>query len=647
MSRTLRHPLRLLGALALANPLLAQAPAGRDTARLGVVVVTAPRVPTPLGASPAAVSVLAGDDLRARGIVRLADALREVPGAAVVQNGGLGGQTSLFLRGGESDYTKILVDGVPMNNPGGAFDFAHLNLDDVERIEIVRGPASVVYGSDAVAGVVNVITRRGADTRTRAAFRTGSWGSREADAAASGRARALEWAADAAHRRTDGVLAFNNEYRNTSAGASVGGRGVAGDVRLAARLTDGEYHYPTNGQGVPTDSNQYTTDRRLAVSLDAGRRLGRAEARLTAAATEIDAHARDERDGPTDPDRSRSTSESYRRGLDARVNVDAGRLGILTAGAAFERQQFATEGAGESEFGPYSLDFARHHRVTNGTYAQLAHVGTTLDYTVGARLDHNSVFGRFATARLGAGYRVVGGLRVRASVGNAYKEPNFDEQFETAFSRGNPDLEPERTLTWDAGIEQHVAGSRLVVAATWFDQRFANLVQYGYRQGPDSTDYLNGPEATARGLELELRAPRLAGGFGAAASFTALRTRAERDAGVLFVRGEPLIRRPSRQGSATVSWAREASGAAALTVNAVGRRTDVDYASFPAGRVELPGYATVDLSGEVPITWGAARRPLFTLTARAENLLDARYEAVRYFENPGRRVLFGARIGRD
>src|SRR5881628_2604501 len=134
---------------------------GQDTITLKPVVVTATRVPAPRDAVPAAVTVLTGDALRARGIRTVADALRLVPGAAVMQTGSFGGQTSLFLRGGESDYVKVLVDGVPQNTPGGAYDFANLTTDNVERIEVVRGPASVLYGSDAMTGVVQIFTRDG------------------------------------------------------------------------------------------------------------------------------------------------------------------------------------------------------------------------------------------------------------------------------------------------------------------------------------------------------------------------------------------------------------------------------------------------------------------------------------------------------
>src|SRR6202795_3683608 len=161
----------------------------KDTAQLGTVAVSANKVPRPAATLSQAVTVLLGDDLRARGVTRVTDALREVPGASIVQTGSYGGITSLFLRGGESRYTKVLIDGVPVNAPGGSFDFSHLTTDNIDRIEIVRGPASVLYGADAVSGIVQIFTRRGSgDPRASIGLRVGTYHSLDidGDAARSG-----------------------------------------------------------------------------------------------------------------------------------------------------------------------------------------------------------------------------------------------------------------------------------------------------------------------------------------------------------------------------------------------------------------------------------------------------------------------------
>src|SRR5438046_6721274 len=194
--------------ISVSHDVLAQAP---DTAELGTVVVSASKVPRPANTLSQAVTILSGDDLRARGVTRVSDALREVPGASLVQSGSDGALTSLFLRGGESRYTKVLIDGVPVNAPGGYFDFSHLTTDNIDRIEIVRGPASVLYGADAATGIVQIFTRRGSsEPRASIAARGGTYHSLDVDGDASGSYGPGAFSFGGAHHSTDGILPFNN-----------------------------------------------------------------------------------------------------------------------------------------------------------------------------------------------------------------------------------------------------------------------------------------------------------------------------------------------------------------------------------------------------------------------------------------------------
>src|SRR5882672_5881785 len=221
-------------AAASAFPLLASPTAGaqaKDTVQLGTVVVSASKVPRPAATLSQAVTVLLGDNLRARGVTRVTDALREVPGASIVQTGSFGGITSLFLRGGESRYTKVLIDGVPVNAPGGFFDFSHLTTDNVDRIEIVRGPASVLYGADAVSGIVQIFTRKGGDPRASVGLRGGTYHSLDIDGDAAGSTPLGGFSLGAAHHSTKGILPFNNEYRNgTLSSALTVAEGASGDA---------------------------------------------------------------------------------------------------------------------------------------------------------------------------------------------------------------------------------------------------------------------------------------------------------------------------------------------------------------------------------------------------------------------------------
>jgi len=191
MSRFRRATLALA---LLSDPATLVAQVAGDTTALPEIVVTATRYPVAADSVASTVTVLRGDDLRAQGIRFVADALRQVPGAHVVQSGPFGSTTSLFLRGGESDYVKVLIDGAPVNQPGGFYDFGSLTTDNVERIEVLRGPASVLYGSDAITGVIQIVTRHGGEgTRLSAAGEGGTFGSARLEASALGGSDAVDW----------------------------------------------------------------------------------------------------------------------------------------------------------------------------------------------------------------------------------------------------------------------------------------------------------------------------------------------------------------------------------------------------------------------------------------------------------------------
>jgi vitamin B12 transporter len=379
-------------------------------------------------------------ELRARGITHVLDALRDVPGAALVQNGSFGAATSLFLRGGENKYVQVLVDGVPVNDAGGSFNFANLTTDNVERIEVLRGPASVLYGSDAVTGVVQIFTNRGAPrTRGDLAARGGSFGTREYEGQGSGQARGIGWSAGAQRLGSDGILAFNNRYRNESgSGALRWARDGVGDAALAVRVQRAQYNFPTDGSGVPVDSNAFRREERATVSLDAGRFLRPGvELRTQLGLAGLRSRNDDRRDGPAD---TLGFSQGYlsadgttRRHADVRANWYAAPRTVLTVGGDFRdvgyrmvdttvRRQAATPGR------PFSAS-----RTTRAAYGQLlGDVGGLLTYTAGARYDDNSAFGAFRTARAGLGLNLPSRTTLRASAGNAFREPTMMENFSRA-----------------------------------------------------------------------------------------------------------------------------------------------------------------------------------------------------------------------
>jgi vitamin B12 transporter len=657
---TRAQPCLLTAALLLAPSLLA-AQGQRDTVELEELVVTADRAPTPLARVVSPTTVITGEELRAQGVYFIQDALRQVPGAAVVSTGSYGGTTSLFLRGGESDYTKVLIDGVAVNAAGGAFNFGTLSTDNVDRIEIVRGPVSVLYGSDAVAGVVNVITKRGAGAlRGEVTTQAGTFGTWRGEAGASGGSDQASYSVSLSRLRTDGTYRFNSGYTSTVGSGALSVRpDDRTDITLTARTGDNTFHFPTDFAGVPVDSNQRTLQNGTTLGLELGRRFTPvAELRVFLASNSQTDGADNAPDSPGDTTgvfASQSQSRSLRRSVDARGIFQATPHLRLTAGAQAEFESLREFSRSEFNFGggptlsadpPFSAD-----RRNVGTYGQgVLDIGSRGLLNLGLRLDDNQQFGRHLTYRVGAVYVLTGGLRARGALGSAFKEPSIRENYaRSAFEVGNPDLRPEQTTSWELGLEQSLAGGRVTLAANYFDQRFRNLIQYDGNATPGTPNYQNVARATSRGVELvgDVRPSRH---VTLTASYTWLRTRVvdagfNTAAGDVFVNGKELIRRPAhsaRLGGRARLADRIGLG---LGVNYFGRRDDVDFRPFPSVRATLPAYLMVDADASVDLLRERANRLHLAATIRVENLFDKSYETVIGFPGRGRAILAGARVG--
>jgi vitamin B12 transporter len=633
----------------------------RDTARTAPVVVTATRSPLTTERAPASVTVLTGAELRREGITTVSDALRQVPGLALAQTGSYGAMTSLFIRGGESKFTKVLVDGVPVNDAGGAFDFSSLTTDNLERIEIVRGPASVLYGSDAVAGVVQLFTRRGTGgLHGELSARGGGFGSYDAEGSAHGGSEALSYSLGAGKHATNGYQAFNSGFANKTASALLRASRGAVDGGVSLRLTDIAFHFPTDGSGQVVDSNAVRREDRLAVGLDAGTKLGSlASVRLALASLDAHGVTDNQPDSPGDSlgyyystaDRSR------RRSGDLRVDVALTDGARLTVGGQVEREWQASET--QSNFGPTPAD--PHARRTSGVYGQLlVQPADRSTLTVGGRLEHNERFGDFFTYRAGTSVQLREGTRLRASVGTAFREPSFLENYGSAFVIGSADLKPEHSFSVDGGVEQAIA-DWATVSATYFANSFRDLIDYRY--SATEPNYFNLARTRASGVELEARV-NVADFHGDAAA-TYLDTRVvdpgtSQASTAIFAPSERLLRRPMHTLTGGVGY-RNPQGSLDLRATRVGPRDDVYFApDFSSKRVTLPAYVRTDLAAELSLL-RAVTRGAAAATLRVENLFDVRYSDVagyNYdfsrtdeaslrltgFRAAGRRVLVGARL---
>ena len=621
-----------------------------DPVAVDSLVVTATRIAIPRSKVTSSVSVIDAAEMQRRGIRTVAEALRLVSGAAVVQSGSYGASTSLFLRGGESDYVQVLIDGVQVNSPGEQFNFANLALESIERIEIVKGPASVLYGSDAVTGVVQLFTKQRGGSPVGDVRFMGGRGERigpQADGAfnngfvsgeVAGGSVDSRYSVGASHFSTEGAYAFNNEHRNTS----VTGRGslrlgTNTEVSGLGRFTASRFHYPTDGTGNIADRNQFQHNDALALGLGVAQTLAeKVTARLDVQHNRNDGTTDDAADDGADTVgffRFHSDERFSRSNADVRVNYQLAKRATLTVGGELEWQ--SNTASSSSPFG--DTPETTEKRNNKAVYAQWLSDWSVLSLQLGARAEDNDKFGSFATYRGGVAVNMSPAVRVRASAGTAFKEPRFFEQFAQGFARGNPALEPEQSRSIELGGDFTIG--RAIITATWFDQKFKDLIQYiGAPAAVTDPNYLNIAGARSAGLEVgaTLSLPRVQ----LTGSYTILDTEVTDDGSgedPSFTEGEELIRRPKHSASlgASLLFGRGNVGASA---HYVGDRIDLDFSDFPAARVTLPSYTRVDLSGEYRVN-NALRG-----TVKLENALNEEYEEVLGFPTPQRVVYLGARV---
>jgi len=632
------RPLVVTSFLALvATPVAAQDAA--DTVRVAPVIVTATRTPLRVDQVPASATVIHGDQLRAQGITHLTDAVRALPGVVVAQSGSWGAPTSVFVRGGQSNYTKVLIDGVPANEPGGAFDFGTLTLDDVERIEVVRGPSSVVWGSDAVSAVIHIITKRGVANRGTLAVRGGSHGTVDVSGSAEQGLGAVRGAVTAAHHESDGSHAFNSDFRNTLLGGSASWLGGETSVRVGGRYARTRAHFPTDFTGAPVDSNAYRTEERTTASAELSRPVGSATVRVLGGHTLANAASVDPRNDPSGISTAFDT-RTRRQQLEVRADIPVHSSVTAVVGGIAEWQHRLSASASAAPDQPTDWSATDHHRANRGAFAEVLATQGATTATVGGRYDHSETYGSFGTYRVGLSHALPTGTRVRGSVGTAFREPSFDEALPGPFSTGNPDIRPERTSSWEVGVEQRLVDERVVVGATYFAQRFTDMIDYFTESFPGR--YENVAAARARGTELELRAMPHAR-LTVDGSMTFLHTRVETAGyGSTLADGRTLLRRPGRSAAGGLAYAGRRATLGAR-ISHVGERQDMRFLyDAPYSREEtLPAYTKVDLSAELPVLTRQGQS--YALTVRLDNVFDEAFQPAAGYDAPGRTIVVGVR----
>lgn len=619
-----------------------------QTIELPEIVIYANQAPTEAGKVGSAVTILRGDTLIAQGHSTAADALRSVPGVSVNPIGGRGSITQVRVRGAEANHLLVMIDGVPVNDiTDGDFNFADFPLEDVDRIEIVRGPQSGLYGANAHAGVISIVTKSGRGlARPEAHIRAdgGSMKSGSVSATARGASGPAYGSVSIDYNRTDGYnVAFNGSERDGSRGLAVTAKGgadispdfnIEGFVRYVRRHTRIDPQ-PSFGpfEGLALDSIPDVNNFESAAARVAATWKMFDGALVQRVAASRHQQNRDDFDtvfGYFKSDGHRDRVD-YKATLFGQTNLFGGERHSLTFTADWQNE-FLTIDSESFMFDPSAALFwaegaRRTRKGIAGEYSLDLPTGLTL--TGALRHDWNSSFENVATWRTTASQRLPAGFRLHASAGTGVTNPTFIEQygFFTGSFIGNPALKPEQSFGWDAGIEHTMLDGRLVTDVTYFSSRFEDkIVLVGFPSTPENVPGISprqGVEVTAKFMPFDWLT--LTGTY----TYTDSR----------LADGTPEIRRPrhSASGSATATFA---DGRGRATVNVIynGSMTDTWFL-FPANpTVTLNAYTTVGGVISYDLT------PATTVFVRAENVFNRQYSNVFSYRAPGFAAYAGLKV---
>lgn len=611
--------------------------------QLEEVVVTATRTELPLSQAASAITVIRREEIERQQVPEALEVLRDVPGLTVTQTN-RGGSSSVFARGGESDFNLVLVDGIKVNVPGGSFDFGDFTMENVERIEVLRGPQSALYGADAMGSVIQLLSRRGrGPLQVEGSFGGGRFATFEERVSLAGGTDALGYSFAAGRVDAGGHLRINHKFEQTALSGRVDLVPLEPlQVRLTARYTNSLFRFPTESGGDlldKLDPHQFQRRERLILG-----------ANLTAQATpwwqqvlQVGHASTDFRSiDPFDP--GIDFSESATKTLERRVPVDyawhftlprVADVGtVLTVGGAFEEETFRRRTLTGA-----SVDKSRSNKA--GYVQAQFDWAKRIFLTPGVRVDDNETFGTDTNPRVQLAVLLPPAeTKLRGGYATGIKEPSFIDNFGTGspFVVGNPDLKPEQSKSWEVGVDQSLLGGRAAVGATYFFSLYDNLIAFV----SGSPSFRNIQRARSRGIETELRAT-LVEGLTIKGSYTFLQTRVIDDGGVgdtVFQPGQPLIRRPKHRGAVSLDYS-QGPWQANFNVTVVGASRDVNFAVDPSPSVTLPGYHKADLAVSYRLTRRAGPMPELRLTGRVSNLFGQAYQELFGFSAPPLTYLFG------
>lgn len=624
-------------------PVHSQTPPARTGNELEINI-TANRTPTAIQRTGSAITVISGDDIRKTSGGSLVDALRYVPGLDITETGGPGGTTVVRLRGANAGQTLVLIDGVRVNDPSGAsgeFDFSSLAPGLIDRIEVLRGPQSALYGSDAMGGVINIITKRGRGPfKTYAQIEGGSYGTLTGNAGAYGKKGAWDYALAVSAFRTDGFSRYGyrvgrvesvlgklekdavNRYGTYGRIGYAPGNGFRFEIGSMATFTRAEYDagfgtFPDT----PSRANSLfhssfakaeldTLDGRLKHSLQIySSRVKRNYRDISFGATQL----------PADTFFNKYDYIGTRTGTEYQGTWQLDRFGSLIFGGRYEREMIDSYSEAITPFpAPRTKDVGKGQDTRSAFALWQLPIGERLDVSLGGRVDDVVNTVTFKTWRATAAYRIhETGTKLRASIGTGGKAPTLYQLYAPFF--GTATLQPERSFGGDIGIDQSLFNGRLHLSASVFANRFNNLIDFDF----GTFTYQNIARAETSGVEIAADAILWPEYVTLKGSYTFLRAK-DRDTGLT------LARRPEHTGKIGLAITPRENWTIEPSVTLVSSR----YSSTNQTQ-RLAPYARLDTLLNYRVN---ANMDVYL---RGENLTNARYQEVANYGTTGRAVYAG------
>jgi len=644
LSGTLR--LVLYGFLIL--PVLPRVVSAQEGILMEPIVVTATRLEEPATAVPASVTVITDEEMERKRTVTVEDAIRDAPGVYVRRAGTIGSSTSVRIRGADPTQTLVMIDGVKINNSwSGFFDWANLMVDNIERVEVVRNPQSALYGSEAMGGVINILTKEGkGDPRAFLSVEAGTFDTYREVGSVTGEWGIANFAASASRLDSDGQFT-NDDYRNTTLSARMG-------LDLIERVSiTWVSRYIDSLKGLAINPNEFWPFP-TPIPFKREENYSRENSfYLNVLSLRCDVFPWwDFTIRGSSVDNEELVEDQFTPGIDLfpgvpleemTIDVDSERYAFGTqhnlhlwdemvtviAGFEYEKENAIFKGMWEPPIYPFLPTRVAEDRTNRALYVQGRFDYAGFTFIGGGRYDDDSIFGNKTNPKLSGSYLYdKTHTRFRTSWGTGFRAPTFQELFTPLF--GNPRLDPEENTSFEFGVDQRIWEDRISLEATYFTSRYKNLIQ------PSPLGISNIGRARIWGIEGGLSVKPIEG-LELRGNLTYLNTKDEETK-------EELPRRPRYAWYLNANYRWNHRLTLNLDFNFVGSiRSDFD-AITPHGRYLLgrnPKYKKVDLAASYTFLdeWKFLKG--LTLVGRIENLLDDKYQEAKGFPAPGFNFLIG------